>query len=428
MLRTFNSFAMVTLVALCTATASVEAQFGGGPIIVGPPLPAPVILPSVDGWQLMRIADLDLASGNAIAPHFGADGEIFVGVHGAERGLYRVAPGATSADLLVTTDDSVSAVDVDHETGNVFYAAEHLYRRSASGADQLWVGLYDLAEGGTLGTVHGIAIAPDGYFDPMAGSSTRGFFPIDSISSDDGVMRSFSTLQSDVSSWFGTYPFQNPTDACYGPGVTPFASHTLYVSDHGYGATGMIWRMAINSPVGGTAPTSSVVATTEALEPDAIVYDAQIGKLLVLDRFDFGHRIVRVDLDTGEVESVGSVIHGLTALPGSLDISPDGLHLVVTDGDKVYVFDRETDNFIRGDSNADGSVDIADAIAALQQMIGESPMLCLEAMDVNDDDTVNIADVIHTLMYVTMGADIAAPFPNCGNVSGESLGCNVGGC
>jgi hypothetical protein len=74
--------------------------------------------------------------------------------------------------------------------------------------------------------------------------------------------------------------------------------------------------------------------------------------------------------------------------------------------------------FIRGDANDDGSLDIADAILVLEYLFsaGSTPA-CLSAADVNDDDVINLADPIHLLGHLfgaPSGPAPAPPFPSCG--------------
>ena len=61
-------------------------------------------------------------------------------------------------------------------------------------------------------------------------------------------------------------------------------------------------------------------------------------------------------------------------------------------------------DFSRGDSNADGSVNLADAIFTLNYLYQNGPTPeCLDAADVNDDGSVNIADVIFELTLLKPG-------------------------
>ncbi len=72
--------------------------------------------------------------------------------------------------------------------------------------------------------------------------------------------------------------------------------------------------------------------------------------------------------------------------------------------------------FIRGDTNADGNRNIADAIFILTYNFGggEAPP-CMDSADANDDGGVNIADSIAILGYLFGGeGDLPPPFGACG--------------
>ena len=72
--------------------------------------------------------------------------------------------------------------------------------------------------------------------------------------------------------------------------------------------------------------------------------------------------------------------------------------------------------FVRGDTNDDGAVNIADAIATLGFLFGgDATPTCQDASDTNDDGAVNIADAIATLGHLFGGGGpLPAPFPSCG--------------
>ena len=89
--------------------------------------------------------------------------------------------------------------------------------------------------------------------------------------------------------------------------------------------------------------------------------------------------------------------------------------------------------FLRGNANGDGSVNIADAVfllAYLFQAGAEPP--CMASGDANGDGAVNIADAVHILSYLFQaGAEPMAPFPECGESSFDhdlNLGCEASGC
>ena len=72
--------------------------------------------------------------------------------------------------------------------------------------------------------------------------------------------------------------------------------------------------------------------------------------------------------------------------------------------------------FLRGDCNDDGAVNIADATCALTWLFAVGPEPgCLAAVNTNGDDKVNIADPVSLLNFLFGGGPIiTAPFPDCG--------------
>ena len=60
--------------------------------------------------------------------------------------------------------------------------------------------------------------------------------------------------------------------------------------------------------------------------------------------------------------------------------------------------------FIRGDCNGDGYVNIADAIALnLYLFQGGAVPGCIQACDINDDDKADVADVATVIEYLVAG-------------------------
>ena len=83
--------------------------------------------------------------------------------------------------------------------------------------------------------------------------------------------------------------------------------------------------------------------------------------------------------------------------------------------------------FMRADANADGNVNIADAISILSYLFaGAEPPSCVKSADTNDDSQVNIADAIFVLGYLFGGGpDPAAPFGECGtDPTEDALTCD----
>ena len=82
--------------------------------------------------------------------------------------------------------------------------------------------------------------------------------------------------------------------------------------------------------------------------------------------------------------------------------------------------------FKRGDVNADGAMDLADAIFVLDYLFAEGPTpTCLDAADASDDGTMDIADAVAVLGNLFGGAgDLPDPFGECGaDPTADTLGC-----
>lgn len=74
--------------------------------------------------------------------------------------------------------------------------------------------------------------------------------------------------------------------------------------------------------------------------------------------------------------------------------------------------------FVRGDCNANGNVDLSDAIASLSVLfVGAATPDCVDACDCNGDNTHNVADPVYALSYLfTAGGAMPPPFPTCGTM------------
>ncbi|MBC8260951.1 MAG: hypothetical protein H8E43_03945, partial [Planctomycetia bacterium] len=80
-----------------------------------------------------------------------------------------------------------------------------------------------------------------------------------------------------------------------------------------------------------------------------------------------------------------------------------------------------TTDFIRGDANSDGIVNIADGVWIIYELFLNGPSSnCSVASDANGDELSDIADASFIIMYRFMGgAAPTAPFPDCGQVDGQ---------
>jgi hypothetical protein len=86
--------------------------------------------------------------------------------------------------------------------------------------------------------------------------------------------------------------------------------------------------------------------------------------------------------------------------------------------------------FRRGDVDASGTLDIADAVKSLEfQFLGGPRFDCPDSLDVDDSGTIDLADPLRSLFVQFLGqATIPPPFETCGLDPTEEfpdLGCNV---
>ena len=89
-------------------------------------------------------------------------------------------------------------------------------------------------------------------------------------------------------------------------------------------------------------------------------------------------------------------------------------------------------NFDRGDVNQDGTLNIADPIAALDFLFGGTTVLtCEDAADSNDDGLINIADAVSILGYLFVDSSVPLPMPFGGpgeDPTADLIGCNPTEC
>ena len=85
--------------------------------------------------------------------------------------------------------------------------------------------------------------------------------------------------------------------------------------------------------------------------------------------------------------------------------------------------------FIRGDSNLDGSVNISDGVKIVRHLFAGVQVDCQDALDANDDGNINLTDAVYVLDFLyRAGAAPSAPYPLRGrDVSDvDALGCDQG--
>ncbi len=101
---------------------------------------------------------------------------------------------------------------------------------------------------------------------------------------------------------------------------------------------------------------------------------------------------------------------------GAVDIAVSNtIGTFVLPGGFVYAGGEEVP-FTRGDANADGEVDIADATATLGFLFeAEADVRCPKALDSNDDGSINISDPAYLLNFLfASGELIPPPYPDPG--------------
>ena len=84
--------------------------------------------------------------------------------------------------------------------------------------------------------------------------------------------------------------------------------------------------------------------------------------------------------------------------------------------------------FLRGDVNTDGNVDISDSASVLAFLfLGDARPRCMDAADANDDGAVDLSDSMSILERLFRGSDpLPAPYPSPGlDPTGDGLTCET---
>jgi|GEM_PF-1006949 len=81
--------------------------------------------------------------------------------------------------------------------------------------------------------------------------------------------------------------------------------------------------------------------------------------------------------------------------------------------------------FIRGDANADGSVDIVDASYFLANILPQPDFSCADAADINDDGVLTIVDASYLLEHLLPQPSLPEPNMHCGiDPTEDTLSCD----
>ncbi|MFQ5653811.1 MAG: hypothetical protein ACE5GW_03655 [Planctomycetota bacterium] len=84
--------------------------------------------------------------------------------------------------------------------------------------------------------------------------------------------------------------------------------------------------------------------------------------------------------------------------------------------------------FVRGDGNSDGGIDISDPIWNLTYQFSMGQSVCLDAQDVNDSGAIDLADPVFNLTFIfNSGPQPPSPYPLCGvdPTDTDPLGCDA---
>lgn len=200
------------------------------------------------------------------------------------------------------------------------------------------------------------------------------------------------------------------------------------------------WGSVTESPEWGTTEVWSFVNRTEVA---LSVHLAQV-RFQVLDRQAF-------ELQGMQVVPIGPAIPAAFAESGWKDtvlVEPGQIARIIVefedyfgtffyhvqnaeqcDHEMVRPFEVVVNDldFVRIDVNADGALDVADAIAALDYVFSGGMLTCPNAADANDDENLDVADVVGILSFLfQMATPPPAPFPNCGiDPTTGALGCDA---
>lgn len=111
---------------------------------------------------------------------------------------------------------------------------------------------------------------------------------------------------------------------------------------------------------------------------------------------------------------VGIVV---VALPQFIPLVPE------TEGTTLTIVEPGGE-FLRGDTNDDGTVGLPDVMVTLSAMFQGGPLMCPAAADTDDDMQLLLIDPILCLMFLYQsGPPPAAPFPDCGS-DPQNMGCD----
>jgi hypothetical protein len=141
-----------------------------------------------------------------------------------------------------------------------------------------------------------------------------------------------------------------------------------------------------------------------------------------IDLARLGSRGIRID---GIVRSYGVGVSGLNTGDLNGDGSPD---FSFVEADKLYVIYGlpRVGTFVRGEANADGIVNLTDAVFILEHLFRGGPRPpCLDAADADDTGALDVTDGVYLLRHLFQGTEAPpAPYPDPGpDPTADGLDC-----
>ncbi len=189
-------------------------------------------------------------------------------------------------------------------------------------------------------------------------------------------------------------------------------------------AVGAEVRLAYRGERPQTGMALAEIGIPTGLRPDREALDRLVGRNRI-QRVDVSRRSIAIYFDELVAgEPVTLPLSFIAAYPAQAAAAPskaydyyDPAIEAVDAGRPLVVGERDAElAFLRGDTNADGRVNLADVIGGLEALFtGQGPIACEDALDVNDDGGANIADPIALLFYLFAGGTPPPePFPRLG--------------
>ncbi len=163
-----------------------------------------------------------------------------------------------------------------------------------------------------------------------------------------------------------------------------------------------------------TAPTLTMPAISDDGNNTVIaeiIYTDSDNHLPVQRKFVFDgatHNMTACEktYDTGALFTAAATVSETGWYPYYFEFS-DGVATVTTTIDSVFV---ELADFICGDANSDGGVNVGDAVLLINYIFKEGPAPDpIEAGDINGDGDINVGDAVYLINYIFK----EGPAPNC---------------